>query len=99
MGDCGLKGVKSWRRERISEGRLSGTVPKTDTGGREEDSQALEGTRVKELGTNAHVTSGEVWPSGGESKGELLGGCREMLQATVYQKHRSLRIGNETYRD
>ena len=30
--------------------RLQGTVPETDTGGRDEYSKALERTRVKELG-------------------------------------------------
>ena len=30
--------------------RLSGTVPQTDTGGWDENSKALERTRVKELG-------------------------------------------------
>ena len=29
----------------------------------------------------------------------LMAGCRGEAQTTVYQKHRSLRIGNETYRD
>ena len=58
MGDCGVKTADSWRQETIPKAGLLGTVPKTDTGGREEYSQALERIRVKELGTNAHVTSG-----------------------------------------
>ena len=29
----------------------------------------------------------------------LAGGCREKAQATVYQKHRSLLISDERYRD
>jgi hypothetical protein len=58
MGDCGAKTADSWRQEIIPKARLLGTVPKTDTGGREEYSQALERTRVKELGTNSYVTSG-----------------------------------------
>ena len=33
--------------------QLAQTVPKTDTGGQDENSQALERTRVKELGNMA----------------------------------------------
>ncbi len=43
-------GYESWCRERISKGNIQGTVPETDTGGRDEYSQAYERTRVKELG-------------------------------------------------
>ena len=50
MGDCAVKSEESRRREIVSKGSLSGTVPKTDTGGWEEYSKALERTRVKELG-------------------------------------------------
>ena len=49
-GDCAAKRVESRRLEIVPKGRLLETVPKTDTGGREEYSQALERTRVKELG-------------------------------------------------
>jgi hypothetical protein len=45
-----MKRMEPWRREIVSKGRLSGTVPQTDTGGRDEYSKAYEGTRVKELG-------------------------------------------------
>ena len=39
--------------------RLPTIVPQTDTGGQVENTQALERTRVKELGQNGAVTSGE----------------------------------------
>ena len=39
--------------------RLQRTVPQTNTGGQVENTKALERTRVKELGQNSTVTSGE----------------------------------------
>ena len=59
----------------------------------------LRRTRELALRNSAKYTRnfGRSVASAGSSR--FRGGCRGEAQATVYQKHRSLRIGNEKYRD
>ena len=61
-----LHGETKWLmpcfQEKLLSFRLQTTVPQTDTGGQVENTKALERTRVKELGKNGAVTSGEGTP-------------------------------------
>ncbi len=67
-------------------------VPKTDTGGRAEKAKGSRLTSAKELGKIARnfgegVLSGVV--------NTALGSRSDKVQATVYQKHRTLRTRKE----
>src|SRR6202008_1857786 len=72
---------------------------KTDTGGQVENTKAIGRTLVKELGKmvpslREKGRPGRVKPFTGLARG----GRSETAQATVYQKHRSLRSRKTTYR-
>ena len=70
---------------KASCGDILAPVPQTDSGGREENSQALERTLVKELRHNDTVTSGEGVPVRVmDLASAARSGRREMAVATVY---------------